>query len=193
MTTNDDVLAALRGERPTERAARESVHRAFTGELVGDLERHTNESVARAFGREPERQVTENELPVQTRDFSAVAVWAAREAAATATRALSQAIMRADGSKGIYAAEAEAQAIAEESYALAARRSPYEDVRQESVARTLTKLADTCERRAQKSARPPVRAARIVAPRQHQESLSQLERVETKSGVDGAPIISYRK
>ncbi|QHK19390.1 hypothetical protein GU243_06130 [Pseudarthrobacter psychrotolerans] len=164
---------------------RESVHRAFAGERdLSDVERHTNESVARAFGREPERQVTGNELPIQKRDFSAVAVWAAKEAAATATRALSQAIMRADGNKGIYAAEAEAQAIAEESYALAAKRSPYEDVRHEAVARALTKLADTCERRAEESKRQPRKAAPKAAqqpqaaPRHQQESLSPRRRVQ---------------
>lgn len=173
-----------------EQTARESVRRAFRGESErgaqtgqGDLERLASESVARAFGREPKRHVAEGELPIQKRDFDAVSIWVATEAAATATRALAQALMRADASKGIYAAEAEAAQIAEEAYTEAAKRSPYEVERQETIARLATKLTEqfsrSAEHRAQKAVKPAPQR-RPAAAQEQRESSGQRMRVELR-------------
>ncbi|MFJ5861500.1 hypothetical protein ACIQCM_08750 [Pseudarthrobacter sp. NPDC092439] len=94
----------------------------------------------------------------------ALAVWAAHEAAAAATKTLTEAIMRADGSKGIYLAESEARAIADEAYRHIAKTTPNEDQRQEYVKNHVTKVAQTVTREAQPPAtnRPATEAKQRV-------------------------------
>lgn len=141
--TDQDILEALNG-KPSGSAHRsnEAVSDVLNGRLSA-AERTANEAVARAFGRDPKRAATEGALPLQRRgdDLEGVAIWAATEAAATATKALAETIMRSDGTKGIYHAEAEANEMAAEAYAEAAKGSPYEDRRQEAVTHFVTKLA----------------------------------------------------
>lgn len=143
MVTDKDIVAALNGA-PTrsEKTAHEAIHNAFKGRSVGE-QAHTA-AVLEALGvpRAP-RATSEGELPLRRRDdlLESVAIWAAKEAAETSTKALAEAIMRADGTKGIYLAEGEARKIAEEAYAEVAKRSPYEEERQQTVARFVTKVA----------------------------------------------------
>lgn len=85
----------------------------------------------------------------------ALAVWAAHEAAAAATKTLAEAIMRADGSKGIYVAESEARQLAAEAYDLAAKTITEEAQRQESVARYVGKLAERIARPRVRESKPP--------------------------------------
>jgi hypothetical protein len=136
MTTDNDILAALRGQHAPDSA------------------------IAEAFGRTQPAKAAEAEPAPQKRGdaFEAVAIWAATEAAATSTRALSEAIMRADGAKGIYEAEAEAKAIASEAYEEAAKGSPYEVTRQEAVSRIVTKLAENFTRMANRTTKRPTPA-----------------------------------
>lgn len=145
MTTDDDILAALNGEpRANQRAATEAITDLLSGRPAARERAHTN-AVLEALGHEPTRVPGAGEQQLKRRGDSmeAMAVWAATEAATTATKALAEAIMRSDGSKGIYLAEAEAKEIAAEAYAEAAKRSPYEDQRQETVARHATRMAAT--------------------------------------------------
>jgi hypothetical protein len=142
MTTNEDIVAALEG-RPygTRAAAEQAIHNAFTGAPTL-AERGHSRAVLEALGHAPRRQAVEGELPLKQRGQfgEATAIWAAKEAAATATKGLAEAIMRADGAKGIYLAEAEAKEIAAEAYSEAAKQSPYEEVRQEAVAKAVRQL-----------------------------------------------------
>lgn len=138
MTTDKDIIAALRGDRTPDAG------------------------IAEAFGRAPASAAQEAAEPGQRRGdaFEATALWAAKEATATATAALAQALMRADPGKGIYAAESDAKKIAFEAYEEAAKGSPYEINRQESVTRIVTKLAEQFGRPAKKTAQPAARAAK---------------------------------
>lgn len=146
--TDQDILEALNGRSNNQaRRSNREVSDALNGRPSAQ-ERATSDAIARTFGREPQRVVTETELPLQRRgdDLESVAIWAARESVATATRVLADAIMRTDGTKGIYMAESEAQQIAAEAYAEAAKGSPWEDKRQEAVAKFVTKLAEKLTR-----------------------------------------------
>jgi hypothetical protein len=146
MVTNKDIVAALEGRPSASRAAAdEAIHNAFSGGPTPTQKAHTN-AVLEALG--VARPAVPGELPLKKRgDFGeATAIWAAKEAATTSTKGLAEAIMRADGSKGIYLAEAEAKEIAAEAYAEAAKRTPYEEIRQEAVARHTARIAGTFTR-----------------------------------------------
>jgi hypothetical protein len=92
--------------------------------------------------------------------------------------------MRADSSKGIYAAEAEAKAIAGEAYAEASKGSPYEDRRQEDVARFVTKLAERLSRTVEQSVRQPAAPGR-KPKRPQQESATIRRNVRITEGGTG--------
>ncbi|MCT9624256.1 hypothetical protein HWD94_03845 [Pseudarthrobacter equi] len=145
MTTNEDIVAALEGRPSVSRAmADEAIHNAFRGGPTLAQRAHTN-AVLEALGHAPERQAAAGELPLKKRgEFGeATAIWTATEAAKTSTKSLAEAIMRADGAKGIYLAEAEAKEIAAEAYSRAAMESPYEEFRQEAVARAVKAVAES--------------------------------------------------
>jgi len=177
--TDQDILAALRGSPgPADRSGKE-VSDALHGRPTAG-EHAQSATIAKAFGREPQRTVGEGALPLQRRgdDLEAVAIWAAKESAAAATKSLAEAIMRTNGSKGIYAAEAEAAEIAAEAYAEAAKGSPYEDRRQEAVTRIVTKLAEKLssslagEAKASTAAPPALRRGHSPKPPVTRESSS---------------------
>ncbi|ABK02747.1 mucin-associated surface protein [Arthrobacter sp. FB24] len=150
MTTDRDILAALRGEHARDTA------------------------VAEASGRSPSAAARETGSAQRRGDaFESVAIWAAKEAAETATKGLAQAIMRADATKGIYAAESEATQIAAEAYTEAAKASPYEINRQESVARIVTKLAGIIGRKEEQTTKRPKPAAATGPKRPQQEAASR--------------------
>jgi hypothetical protein len=150
-----DIINALNGTSQ-RRPSSEGILEALQGR--SPERQASNDAILEALGHAPKPTAKEGELPLRRRgdDLEAVAIWAAEEAAGTATSALAQALMRADGSKGIYAAESEARTIAKEAYAEAAKASPYEDKRQEAVARVVTKLAEQLTRTlAAESKAPP--------------------------------------
>ncbi|MDQ0923104.1 hypothetical protein QF038_001612 [Pseudarthrobacter sp. W1I19] len=188
--TDQDILAALKG-RSTEQAGRSAreVSDALNGRPSAQ-ERANQDAIAKAFGREPQRAATEGEVPLQRRGdgLEAVAIWAARESADAATKALAEAIMRTDGSKGIYLAESEAHQIAVEAYTEAAKTTPYEDKRQESVSRFLTKLAEKLAR----TLTPESKAPRAAAAEQQAPSGKPLKKRESRSATNSNhTIISY--
>ena len=123
MTTHDDINTA--------RAEREAAARS------------ASDAIGESFGRTKPRRQNDNELPLRSRGepMEGVAIWAAKERAASAVKELTEAILRGDSSKGIYVAEAEAKAAAVESYSAAAASSQYEDTRQEAVAAAVSQLA----------------------------------------------------
>jgi hypothetical protein len=163
MVTDKDIVAALNGE-PTgsDKKVTEGILNALTGGPTLN-EKGFNNAVLEVLGGAPKGEAASG-LPTQRRGDSLepVAIWAATEAATTSTKALAEALMRADGTKGIFAAEAEAKEIAAEAYAEAAKGSPYEDKRQEAVARIVTKLAEkvtrTSTREAKQQPTAPARA-----------------------------------
>ncbi|NSX37819.1 hypothetical protein HTS88_15655 [Pseudarthrobacter oxydans] len=183
MTTDKDILAALHG-RPTgqQKAAHEATIRALAGG-TSDRDRAYSSAVIEALGGTPAATTRTDISPSQRRGDSLepVAIWAAKEAAAAATTALAEAIMRADGTKGIYLAEAEAREIAAETYTEAAKGSPYEDARQKHVARALTKIAEAIVRTKESAAKPnprpstqPLPQTTAGTPRQKRESRSAM-------------------
>lgn len=125
MTTYDDILAARAEREAAAQSAKDAIHESF--------------------GSSKPRQQTSNELtPRKSGKFGeGLKIWAAKENAKAGIASLAEAIMRNDKSKGIYAAEADAKAFAEQAYILAATKSPYEDVRQESVAAAVTLRSKT--------------------------------------------------
>lgn len=149
MTTDDDILAVLNGEpRASKKAATEAIAAVLSGGPSA-RELALNDAVLEALAG--------------TGSSTAVAVWAAREAAAASTKTLSEAIMREDGSKGIYLAESEAEEIAKEAYAEAAKRSPSEVERQNAVARVTATVSESINRRTGASGRKPGRPAEVAA------------------------------
>jgi hypothetical protein len=149
MTTDEDILAALDGHPGGKSKA---LAEATLSSLQSD-----------GFGHDRIYDNAILEALTQTGEsLDAVAIWAAREAAAAATKTLSEAIMREDGSKGIYLAESEAKEIAEEAYAEAAKRSTSEVERQNTVARVTAKLSEGVTRRTA-GGRKPLRTAAEVA------------------------------
>ncbi|MET3949698.1 hypothetical protein [Arthrobacter sp. UYEF36] len=157
MTTDKDIIAALHG-------------------MPSAADRETTAAIAETYGR----PAAAREDAGQRRGdaFEATALWAAKEATATATAALAQALMRSNPDTGIYAAEADAKKIAFETYEEVAKGIPYEINRQEAVARVVTKLAEQFGRPAAKLAQPaakrgpqkesarraPVRVTEIARP-----------------------------
>lgn len=154
MTIDEEILAALEG-RPTakEQAATDSVLNILNGGPAPDERAHRN-AVLEALGQPTLRETTPGELSLQSRggELEAISIWAAKGAAEASIKSLSEAIMRTDGTKGIYLAEAEAKQIADEAYAMAAKRTPYEEERQQSVARATAKLAEVLTRTSTKEA-----------------------------------------
>ncbi|ALV44705.1 hypothetical protein MB46_03440 [Arthrobacter alpinus] len=127
MTTDDDIVRALEGAPSRVKTAQ------------------NNRIVEMLTGTPVERTPARGEMRVQERGdgFEATKTWAAKGKADAAVKALAEALMRADKTKGIYAAENEARAMADEAYEYAARRSPFEDVRQEAVASMATVKANS--------------------------------------------------
>jgi hypothetical protein len=204
MTTDKDILAALHGElRPSANAANEAILNVLNGGPTVAEQAHTD-AVLEALGVAPTpRTAREGELPLRRRDnlLDPVAIWAAKEAAATSTKALAEAIMRADGTKGIYLAEGEARKIADEAYAEAAKRSAYEDERYQTVARltaALTKAYPDERKTAEAAAKPAAKtaaapkAAPQTTPVQSVSEAKRGTRVTSVSGISGGTIEYYK-
>jgi len=140
--TDEDIVEALTGTG----AANGDVVEALRGTSLS--ERRKDAEILEALGGTPAPVVGEAEVPLKERgdELEAMSIWAATGAAEDATAALAQALMRADATKGIYAAEAEAREIASEAYAEAAKTLAYEDARQEHVKGFVTKLAERLSR-----------------------------------------------
>lgn len=169
MTTDRDILRALRGEHVPDAA------------------------VAEAFGRSPSAAARETGTTQRRGDaFESVAIWAAKEAAETAIKGLAQALMRADATKGIYAAESEAKQIAAEAYTEASKGSPYEINRQESVARIVTKLAAGITRTAEQTAKRPKPAAAAGPKRPQQEAASRRAPVRITEIASGRIVAVHK-
>ncbi|MFW0773547.1 hypothetical protein ACLRGI_10300 [Paenarthrobacter nitroguajacolicus] len=173
MTTDADILAALEG-RPNakEQTARYSVLDILNGGPTATERAHRN-AVLEALGVPTLREAAAGELPLQSRggELEAVSIWAAKGAAETSLKSLAEAIMRTDGTKGIYLAEAEAKQIADEAYAVAAKSTPYEEERQQAVARVAAKLAEVLTRKHARESTPkqdpanPTPKAKPATPR----------------------------
>lgn len=192
MTTDKDILAALHG-RPTgqQNAAHEATVRALAGG-TSDRDRAYSSAVIEALGGTPAASASADIPPAQRRGDSLepVAIWAAQEAAAAATKTLAEAIMRSDGTKGIYLAEAEARQIAAETYTEAAKGSAYEDARQQHVARALTKIAEAIVRTKEAAGKPkPQPSIQQVKPATSVAKVPQKR--ESISGITGQPITYY--
>lgn len=146
MTTDKDIIAALHGQPSA-------------------ADRETTAAIAETYGRTRTSTAREGELPLQKRgDVSeTLAIWVAKEAAETATATLAEALMRANAKLGIYEAESAAKGMAAEAYTEAAKRSPYEIERHESVARFVTKMAAICGRKTAEATKRP-NAATVTKP-----------------------------
>jgi hypothetical protein len=190
--TDQDILEALNG-KPAGSAHRSNgaVSDALNGRPSA-AEQTAHEAVARAFGREPKRAAKEGELPLKRRGdaLEGVAIWAAKEASATATKALAETIMRSDGTKGIHHAEAEANEIAAEAYAEAAKSSPYEDRRQESVARVVTKLAEQITRTREATTKPALQPKQATEAKPQTAPLRGTKKI-SHGAISGSRIEYY--
>lgn len=187
--TDRDIITALTGaSQAPGRGSSDGILEALHGRSQD--KQASNDAVLEALGHAPQRTIAEGERQQQRRgdDLEAVAIWAATEAAGTATTALAHALMRADGSKGIYAAEAEAKAIAGEAYTEAAKGSPYEDKRQEAVARVVTKLAEQFTR--QRSAVEATKKQPAAQPKPAAVSELGPKKV-TRGAISGSVIEHY--
>ncbi|MBT2538684.1 hypothetical protein [Arthrobacter sp. ISL-69] len=189
--TDQDIVEALNGTpaRSARTNDRDVVEVLRTG--TTSVKRNMDTAIVEALHGNPTGHIAaEGELPLQRRgdDIEAVAIWASKEAASTATSALAQALMRADGSKGIYAAESEARAIAAEAYAEVAKTSPYEDHRQEAVKRAVTKMADIVTRDRSRESRATPAA---MKPANVAEAKPTLTPRVTTSKMTGQPITHY--
>ena len=190
--TDKDIVAALRGPGPdSERSSNRDIVEALSGRRPA-AERNLDTSIVEALnGNSYARTVTEGEVPLQRRgdDLEAVAIWAATEGASSATSNLAHALMRADASKGIYAAESEARAVAAEAYAEAAKTMVYEDHRQQHVKNFVTKMADITTRKPQ-----PLATRTAAEASRTSDTMSTPkgpQRRETRSLATGATIIHY--
>lgn len=189
--TEDDIVAALNGTPSVARERDAGVVEALRGPSAA--ERQTSAIEEALSGRRP-GITSEGGLPLQERgdDLEAVAIWAAKEAALSATKTLAEAIMRADANKGIYAAESEARDIAAEAYTAAAEATAYEDVRQEHVKKAVTAVAESLGRKRQQEALGTQKKATPAAPRTVTETVPGKRRTVSTSTMNGHQIISYR-
>ena len=189
--TDDDIVEALTGTGSADRTVVEALRGTST-----ESQRTDNE-VLEALGHTPARIVTKGQLPLQDRgdELEAVRVWAAQGAAAHATKALAEALMRSDPKKGIYAAEAEAKGLAEEAYAEAAKTLRYEDDRQEHVKAFVTKLAErlTRPRLQEASRRAPATPASKKPATVTETAPAGMTKKTTISHRTGFPITYYSK
>lgn len=185
--TDKDILGALNGTGSPDR----KVVEALRGSSLE--QRRSDAAVIEALTGRAVPVAAEGELPLQRRgdDLESVAIWASKEATARATSTLAEALMRADASKGIYAAEAEAREIAAEAYAEAAKSIAYEDTRQEHVQKFVTKLAENLTRPRQKPAAAPLRPG-ITKPAAATEAApAGLTKKVTISKMTGTLITHY--
>lgn len=183
--TDSDIIEALQGTpSATGRASGRDIVEALQGGRNAADRNLDHATVEALNGNFDARIATEGELPLQRRgdELEAVTIWAAKEASSNAVASLAQALMRADGTKGIYAAESEAKAIAEEAYSEAAKSTPYEDTRQETVQRVANKLAEQLTRRLKTPSPKPAGVSEAKPP---------LQRRVTKSLVTGQDIVHY--